>query len=297
MNKIFILILFTSSLVFSQSQEELLNKAFEQKSYKLLDKFFENWRMEKTPISDEEYQKLSDIEKDVYDVFYEFYNPKINHKIDFSKKNSAENSFDKYVKFYVMDTKINYGILFSDNYDSLMRIHWRNEHKGSKKYNNSLYIYNPFIENDKLNESEIYNYFYDEYLFDSISTCEHISDFRPFIKDTLVKILYYNPKYDSIISKFIEYSVEEKGGYEPYELIRTNSVKTGFLREYIHTIGNQCREHSVLRTVPTVKKIVFTKKRDFAKISYETPYYYGFSNYKKIYGKWKFVRNHQDCNL
>jgi hypothetical protein len=59
MKIILIFILFYSSFLIAQTQEELLNQAYVQNSYELLDKFFENWRMEKTPITDEEYQKLS----------------------------------------------------------------------------------------------------------------------------------------------------------------------------------------------------------------------------------------------
>jgi len=69
MKIILIFILFYSSFLIAQTQEELLNQAYVQNSYELLDKFFENWRMEKTPITDEEYQKLSEVEKDVYDLF------------------------------------------------------------------------------------------------------------------------------------------------------------------------------------------------------------------------------------
>lgn len=84
MNKILIIALFIITVVFtamktnaySQTQDSLLWEAYNKNSYILLEKFFENWQMEKTPITDEEYNNLSDVEKDVYDLFYEFYNPK-----------------------------------------------------------------------------------------------------------------------------------------------------------------------------------------------------------------------------
>ena len=248
--------------------------------------------MEKTPITDEEYQKLSEVEKDVYDLFFEFYNPKEIPKIRFIEKRDDINNFDKYVKFYVLDTKIKYGILVSNNYDSLLKTD--NEIINNK---DTSFHYNPFVDKTEKEDPNIYVSYLEDCLFDNFVLSDSIINFRPKIKDATTKILYYQMNYDLIISNFIEYDEKELASYEPVTIIRTSKIKTRFLKKYIHTIENQCYERSFIITVPIISKIVFTNNLDYAKISYETPNYFNFAYYKKVEGKWKFVRDRHNFNL
>ena len=107
MRKLFTIILLSllCSNGFSQTQEELLYKAYEECSYELLEQFFENWRLEKTPITDEEYKALPDVEKDVYDLFYEFYNP-----LDLSNLKLEKFEYDYYknIKYVIIKPYIKY---------------------------------------------------------------------------------------------------------------------------------------------------------------------------------------------
>jgi|WetSurMetagenome_2_1015567.scaffolds.fasta_scaffold198145_1 hypothetical protein len=284
MGKIFILILFTSNLVFSQCQEELLNKAFEQKSYELLDRFFENWRMEKKPISDEEYQKLSDIEKDVYDVFYEFYNPKDMSNL---KLEEFEYNYYKNVKYFVINPEIHYGVLKSDNYDSLLR------NKFPVGYKDSTFNFNMFYDRkDKRTFEYTFNNLLENELFDYFQIKDSIENFRPQIKDKSTNILFYSCIYDSIISNFIGNNIiplGENSIMQPAYAHGISKIKIDFLKPYIFTMASHWGNQWVIETSPMLYRICFSNNRTFARISHNTPYHSNRSYYVKIENKWTFV--------
>ncbi len=73
---IFILILISLGSS-SQTQCDLLEKAYQKKSTKLANLFFENWSKEIPPISKEELDDINDTVWNAYQVFKSFYNPYI----------------------------------------------------------------------------------------------------------------------------------------------------------------------------------------------------------------------------
>jgi len=182
MRKIFsvILLLVICSTVYPQSQKDLLYKAYQDSSYELLEQFFENWRFEKPPITDEEYENLSDVQKDVYDLFYEFYNP-------FNLKDR------KGVYYVVINPRMDYKIFESLDRDSIFLIILRDVYKYDldtvdlskyDKKNKDLYIYSQ--------ENKIPPIMKDSIL-----------GFRPRVKFSNAGVLYYSMYYDSLLSKFV----------------------------------------------------------------------------------------------
>lgn len=172
---------------YSQSQDSLLWEAYKNNSYVMLEKFFENWRTEKTPITDDEYNNLSDIEKDVYDLFHEFYNPK---NLSNLKLEESEYDYYKEVKYFVIYPEIEYRVLQIENCDSILRADtiW------SYWFRDSTYRFNLF---EKSNGYIDFNY----ELFADYSKKNSIVNFRPRIKDTSTSVVYFNSGYDSLLSK------------------------------------------------------------------------------------------------
>jgi hypothetical protein len=276
--------LFVSSTSYAQSQEELLYGAYETNSYELLDKFFENWRKEKTPITTLEYQRLNDIEKDVYDLFYEFYFPKNTANLRLS---DFEYTYYTNVKYFVIKNKIHYHVLTSDNYDSLVRANLKDFSIDSTKH------FNPFEANKK-DESDFLNMHATDCLYWECTIKDSIRDFEPFIKDTSAGILFINKYYFDLISKFIGGNMVPLGTdniMQPAYAKGSSKEKIEFLLPYIYIMACHWGNCWIIETSPVVSSIFFSHDRLSARIEYSYPYHSNLSYFQKINGKWVFVRD------
>ncbi|MBC8490487.1 MAG: hypothetical protein H8D45_31110 [Bacteroidetes bacterium] len=274
MRKIFIviLLLLISSNVFPQSQKELLYKAYQDSSYKLLEQFFENWRLKKTPITDEEYENLSDVQKDVYDLFYEFYNP-LN--LSNLKLEEFEYDFYKNVKYAIINPYIRYSFTETLNADSIkMKL---NEDLMKLYYDSA--DRSIFNDNDK----------------DTICSSEDsIIDFRPRVKFKDANVLYYNLYYDSLLSEFIGSDIVPLGNYDimqPAYADSTSEKKIEFLSSYIFIMASHWGTYWEIQTSPKVQEITFDKNRTTAKIVYEFPYHGNYSIFERKNDKWIFIKD------
>jgi len=290
MNKILIIALFIITVVFtamktkaySQSQDSLLWEAYNKNSYILREKFFENWRTEKTPITDDEYNNLSDIEKDVYDLFYEFYNPK---NLSNLKLEESEYDYYKEVKYFVIYPEIEYRVLQVENCDSILRA----DTTWSYWFRDSTYRFYLF---EKSNGYIDFNY----ELFADYSKKDSIVNFRPRIKDTSTSVVYFNSGYDSLLSKFIGEDIVPLGTYnimQPAFADSLSQLKIDFLSPYIFTMASHWGNYWVIQTSPEVSRVYFSKNRDMARITYSFPYHANHCVYKKNNGKWEFVYDKQ----
>lgn len=283
--QIALVVMVMCGIVYSQSQDSLLFKAYETKSNVHLDKFFENWRMEKTPIIDEEYAKLTDAEKDVYDIFYEFYTPKDLSKL---KLNSFEYEYYKDVKYFVIESKIYYRVLVTDNYDSLFNLDsfWEDSEYFYNKDTN--YKFDLFAEKTKYDSENLMHYT----LFNNYAYKDSITDFRPRIKVNNSMILYLTENYNALISKFIDkyaIKVRIRGIDKPLYEETSSRMISRFLMPYIFIDRDESRAYWYINTCPEVSSIYFSKDRTVARISYSFPFHTSKAVYKKTNGKWQFV--------
>lgn len=92
-----------ATISFGQQADTLLFNAYETKSLVKLKSFFEKWAENTPAISNEEFHLLNDTEKNVYQVFQSFYNPK-----DINKTGGSEwgNHIYKHVKYFLVQNKI-----------------------------------------------------------------------------------------------------------------------------------------------------------------------------------------------
>ena len=275
---------------YSQSQDSLLSKAYEMKSNVLLDKFFENWRMEKTPITDEEYAKLKDAEKDVYDIFYEFYTPKDLSRL---RLEDFEYKLYKNVKYFVVEPKIKYRILNSTNYDSLYNellndydslfiSNWKRSKKDTTAYSFFIEYYEDNFYQGLLNK----DLFYIHVKKDSIN------NFRPRISDKTSRLLYFSLDYNNLLSNFIGNDIVPWGTNGIMQTAFADSLsqlKIDFLYSNIFIMASHWGNYWEIQTSPKVFNIDFTNDRKFAKVSYAFPYHQGYSIFEKRNGKWFFI--------
>ena len=266
--------LFIPASIFSQSQDSLLWKAYNEKSYTLLEKFFENWRMEKTPITDEEYQNLSGTEKDVYDIYYEFYDPKNLSDLTYDLNVKG---FYKTVKYFIISPKIYYSVLVTDNYDSILKTRWPSVYKDTS-YHFKLF---KFRSNDNIFQSHMENH-----LFVYFSIRDSIIDFRPRIKDKSTGIVYMSPYYDSLFSAFINKDIIPPINYSHSDSLL--SLKIDFLKPYIFLNKGFFLGWEIL-TCPRADNIDIAKDRLLAEIWHTHPSGVNTAIMSKIKGKWTFV--------
>jgi hypothetical protein len=179
--KLTIFILFISaSLIYSQSQSELLERAYKKNSKILLDEFLLNWQNEIKTISKDELETQNDTAKAIYEIFNElfkndtlrYYNPQINSS-----------------KYLLIQNKIRYA--FADLlYDKFLR---------KNSYANEFIVeINPsYFANDSA-ISEI-----DRELSDGhIILSDTSFNFKPHINHH-DNIVYINDSYQTIMRKYL----------------------------------------------------------------------------------------------
>lgn len=254
MRKLFIIILLLLiySATFPQSQKELLYKAYQDSSYELLEQFFENWRLEKTPITDEEYENLTDIEKDVYDLFYEFFEPFNLNKLASFK---GQKEWYKDEKYVIIEPNISYKFIENLELDYIVKQYLR------KNFTDSQIV----RINDKYFDSIKDSYMI--WLYQDYYGSNLIKGFRPRIKFENAEPLYYNPDYDTIITHFIGSPIiyVDSTGNEVW----FSRSKLDFIEQYIYVHFEST--YWEIRTSPIAQLIIFDAKRDNAVIEYYNP--------------------------
>lgn len=274
-------ILFFVNLSFSQTQEELLEEAYDNNSVKLLENFFENWRKEKLPINDSEYNKLSNVQKDVYDLFYEFYNP-----LDMKHMKLEEWEYTMYenVKYVIIKNKIHYSFTKTLNQDEIFEDNIRAKYKDDS------------LEMVKFLNDSAFKAFWGEHLLTlgmlKTYNRDSIKNFHPNVKFTKAKLLYFRKKCHKIISEFLGTEIVPSGEYsimQPAFSKNESEKRRNFLNNFIFVMISHRGDYWVLLTSPILTSILFDDVRDNAIIYYNFPYHAGCSVYTKSNGKWEFV--------
>ena len=98
--------------LFGQKDDTLLYRAYKSKSLTELQFFFENWALETPSVSNEELERLNDTSKNVYMNFQCFYNPRDIDRIGGSE---FGNDIYKNVKYFLIQNKVNYGMMDPEN--------------------------------------------------------------------------------------------------------------------------------------------------------------------------------------
>lgn len=240
----------------------------------MLEQFFENWRNEKTPITDEEFSKLSDVEKDVYDLFYEFYDP-----FNLNKLSSFNGEIEKYKdeKYVIINPRIKYNYVSTLNDSEMVNIYLAKHFTKEEISNlNDYYLNNLYKGYHMLVWAE------QDYYCEGL-----INDFRPKVKFENARPLFQKSEYDSLITRFVGYTfyfTDSQG-----KLVGYSKDKLSFVNSLI-AIFHQT-ENWYIVTSPDVKAITFDNNRNTAKLVYSSAGHMGMSTFKKENGKWVFVKD------
>ncbi len=193
---------FLPIILHAQDQEKLLEHAYKTKSKKELKQFFDNWHKEIPPISDSEFAKLNDLQKEAYKVFSITYRPDCHLLLDAGWIDSVNN----FENFYVIHNSLQ--ILkvnkicgtHSDSDSAIVNFAMQFiADSAQKKY---------FLKRDKNGQLEIiksYKYgsfnaikvFYSDY-----NKVDSLTNFRPSIKSIGKIPVYLTPKYSEMLNTF-----------------------------------------------------------------------------------------------
>jgi hypothetical protein len=187
--KLTIIILFISaSLIYSQSQSELLEKAYKNNSKILLDEFLLNWQNEIKPITKEEFETQNDTVRTVYEIYDFVFNSVIY-------KNYHPTNF------LLLSNKIEYG--FADFFYDYF---WKKDSIANKLIRE--------IDTSFISKSDSISELWSEAFHEPLISMDSIMNFRPFVNNhesilslndyyKYNKLLFIQNKYQDNISDIL----------------------------------------------------------------------------------------------
>lgn len=283
MKKAIILFLLCSFFSQSYSQFKLLEEAYKKKSEEQLKEFFVHWQKEIPSISNEEFESLSDIEKEVYNVFCIFYNPIELQTIGSSEQ---EDTIYQNVNYLVIQNSLHYRvqdkIFFTD--EEKVAIYKKLLAKDGQKGIDSLKMQNiPSFAEEWVLEELVGN----DWILNNT-----ISNFRPPISLSNKNIVYLNSSYYTGLTKFLGSHIkknESKTKYSYYLSKEEIKNRQLFLEQNIKVWGGHWGAYWLLSTFPSVDSIVFDKEIEYARVFFRIVYQGGEALLKKENGKWRLM--------
>lgn len=269
------------------SQITILEDAYKKKSKERLDDFFEYWRKDVPPISEKEFQLLSDTLKEVYGAFETFYQPLNLDKIGASEwgdsiyrnvdylivQNNLRLSFTK--KIFYTEEEIN---MFLKRYIEGV--------KGIKLKELYLKMY----DKGKL-KKHLDNYGLKYLPEDNSLLVDTITNFRPNICSEK-GVVYLSTRYNKVLNDFLgnsDYKVNEKIFSSPIRSKKELNRRISFIEPKVKIWRGHWGAYWHLITFPEVNSIIFDKDFQYAKILFRIIYQGGEATLKKEDGKWKIL--------
>lgn len=243
--------LLLTTVAFGQKGDTLLYKAYKTKSITELQTFFENWALETPSISNENFDKLSDTTKNIYQVFQSFYNPK-----DISRTSGSEwgNDIYKDVKYFLVQDKIYFAIV-----DSLVR--------DSAKFGDIMF--SAVSQYDTLND------FRPRLQFPDVK-CLSLTKYYNGLLNRYLGDKHYKLGTGSVMSP-----ARSKG---------ESQKRMQFIGNFIKIWYGHWGGYWQLHSYPYASRITFDKDFQNAVVHYRMVYEGGYAYFKKTNGEWNLVK-------
>ena len=266
-----------------QSQSDLLNKSYNEKSLELLCQFFDNWSNE-TSISDSDYRELNDTSKAIYNVFKEFYKPTQLSRLSNSDWNDSVYLKSKYfiVQNSIDKILFTYKIYFTDSeIDSFATAKISFLYKADTLKKNELLK----RENGKL-KKHIIDAFGPKYWqqYDSKSIIvDSLFRLYPLIDYSEIKPLILTSKYEKLMNEFLgaKYGLKKN-------IKKDYQSRKEFLDNLITFHSGDYGWNLV--TYPYVNSITFDKNMKYAKIEFEIFRRGGIAILERKGNNWRIIQ-------
>jgi len=250
MKHIFIIIIFSPLICYSQSIDDL-QVAFTKKSDEKLLQFLDYWNTS-IKTNEDSISFGSDLRKDVVEIYKRFYNP-----FELSKIGEGEwgDSLYTMIKYVIIQNRIDFVVLKEDSLE-----------------NNENYIFSQ--EDSSVLQMDSIVDFKPDITFPQTKTLYLTEDY----KETLNKFL--NRKHHPLGFRGIMNAARAKG---------SSLEKVRFLNKFLLIIHGHWGGYWYIETHPYVGRICFNKNLDFAKVYFRLVYEGGEAILKKENGKWQLL--------
>ena len=285
-----LIFLFSGYYIYSQSEKEMLEKAYKGKLATELKDFLIAWSQDVSPITDVELSAYNDTIQQAYKTFIAFYKP---HRLDsISNSEWGTDIYEKvdflivqnFVKIYFTDDKIYYTEQEWENFvvDKI------NQARSMSKKNRTYWLKRG--EDGKLSDHTLGNFsphnYFQNWMVDSIV------NFRPFINCNGKTPIFLTKKYDEILNDFLgnEYIELGTGGImNPARSKGESEKRKVFLENYIKIFHGHWGGYWQLLSYPEAESITFDKNMEYARVDFRLVYEGGFAILKNEGGKWTLI--------
>lgn len=291
---VFIILLFFTSCLYSQSEMKLLKKAYKEKSTTKLKDFFIAWSQDVLPIADTKLLEFNDTIQQAYKAFISFYKP---HRLDSIGGSEWGNDIYKDVDFVIVQNALK--IYFTDKvYYSTQETEEYIVNEINRRCSDKDSIRISILENLKNKDGtidEFYFYTFGPYsrakAMDRILT-DSIMNFRPTVRCDNKTPLFLTKKYDEIINSFLRnnYLPLGAGGImNPARAKEQSEKRKKFLENYIIIFYGHWGGYWQLYSYPKAYSITFDNDMKYARIDFRLVYEGGEAFLKNEEGVWTLI--------
>ena len=284
--------LFTITFAYSQTELNVLKKAYKNQSTEELKNFFDAWSREISPITDVELLTYNDTIQQAYKAFIAFYKP---HRLDSLGGSEWGNDIYKNVDFLIVQNKLK--IYFTD------KIYYTEQEKEEFVINEINRIFSDSAskrltwlerdENGKLS-SRAFEYFGidNRVILKEEKLTDSIMNFRPSVNCNGKLPLFLTKKYDKILNDFLEnehWKLGTGGLMNPARSKGKSAKRKDFLENYIKIFYGHWGGYWQLYSYPQTYSITFDKDMKYAKINFRIVYEGGYAILKREGEKWTLI--------
>ncbi|NLT52321.1 MAG: hypothetical protein GXX85_15560 [Ignavibacteria bacterium] len=253
MKKVLLLIILFLSIQMYYAQNDLsteLELAYKNDSSERLDWFLMNWHLKSSPISSEQFQKLSDTVIAVYEIYEKFYNP---FELDKIKGSEYGNHYYNPIDYIIISPTIN--VRFVDKFLNYL---WMD----SLSYKKNLLC---------------------EFSIDNFAPRLHF----PYHKVLYLTSDYDSVITKFLKNEQSPFGAE--GIMNTAQPIGESKKRVEFLRPKIKIISGHWGGYWHLTTHPDIRMIELNSSLDTARVRFRLVYQFGEAMFKKSNGEWSLV--------
>ena len=287
-----IVLLFIINLGYAQKTEQLLEKAYKERSKEQLANFFLQWNKEIPPIDLADLEQLNSYQREAYNAFTAFYKP---HRLDSIGKSEWGNDIYKQTDVLLVQNQIqifSQKIFYSDaEIDSIITSSVNRTETQDSTRQRILRRVDGKLNQEIRNEYGFENSFSFQYPDIGIPV-DSIMNFRPNIKVPGKLCVYLTTEREKTLKAFLgdkHLPIGSGGIMNPARSKGASEKRKKFLEHHIKIWYGHWGGYWQLKSYPVASSITFDKDMQYARVNFRLVYEGGQAILKKIDGKWTLI--------